>query len=60
MTAQIIHFHSSDPRSCHKKYPMRRFTMDPNEVTCHVCKDQDTFVLSDAGATYVNKIESRG
>lgn len=47
--AALIHFHSSDDRFCGSTKQGRRFTLDPNAVTCRKCAAQDTFVLSEQG-----------
>ena len=53
-----IHFHSSDDRCCSGEGP-RRFTFDPNEVTCKACQSNDTFVLSREAAAYVRSLEAQ-
>lgn len=54
---QIIHFHHSDDRFCGSQEQPRRFTLDPNEVTCPDCQAKDTFVLSPAGEAYVKSLK---
>lgn len=48
-----IHFHSSDPRFCASTEQNRRFTLEPNEVTCERCKGADTFELTEQGRAAV-------
>lgn len=56
---QVIHFHSGDDRFCGSTEQPRRFTLDPNEVTCRACMARDTFVLSPQGESYVASLEKR-
>ena len=44
-----IHFQASDDRFCNSIIRPRRFTLDPNEVTCKLCKANDTFVITRQG-----------
>lgn len=52
----MIHFHGSDDRFCGSTHPIRRFTLDPNEVTCQACKDRDTFILSASGTASLREL----
>jgi hypothetical protein len=48
-----IHFHSSDDRFCGAVETQRRFTLDPNKVTCGDCKGRDTLTLSEDAKQYL-------
>lgn len=58
MVAVEAHFHRSDDRFCGSPKLCRRFTLNPDEVTCQACKDRDTFVLSPEGKTYLQGISA--
>lgn len=47
-----VHFHSSDDRACADKR-LRRFTVDPNDVTCPDCKSRDRFWITEQGRQLV-------
>lgn len=59
LAADAVHFHSSDGRFCGSAAKPRRFTLDPNDVTCRACMAKDTFELSPDGAAYVASLEDR-
>lgn len=49
----MTHFHSSDERFCGSTAPARRFSLDPNEVSCGDCKNRDRFEISESGAAFL-------
>lgn len=51
-----IHFGSFDERFCGSHEQRRRFTLDPNEVTCSACKARDRFLLSPSGAALLESL----
>jgi hypothetical protein len=53
---KTVHFHHSDERFCGSKKQFRRFSLDPNEITCRKCASKDTFVLSDEASRYVARL----
>lgn len=57
-TVRAVHFHSSDERFCGAR-GTRRFTLDPNAVTCGRCMARDRFVLSHEATEYVRSLEAR-
>lgn len=57
MATEKTHFHSSDDRFCGSRAIARRFTLDPNYVTCLRCKARDCFVISEAGEAYLATVD---
>jgi hypothetical protein len=49
----LIHFHSADDRFCGSTQQCRRFSLDPNDVTCPACQGKDTLTLSTEGAAFL-------
>lgn len=52
-----IHFHSSDDRFCGDQQSARRFSLDPNEVTCAACQRRDCFTLSKRATKYEARLK---
>lgn len=53
MKKSPVHFHRSDSRFCGNTDQWRRFTFDPNDVSCGACMGRDRLTLSEAGRAYV-------
>jgi hypothetical protein len=52
------HFHNSDERFCGSRKRVRKFTFDPNAVTCHACKSRDRLWLTPQGQAYVDSLKA--
>lgn len=44
-----VHFHSSDDRFCGTDEMGRRFTLEPNDVTCELCMENDRLEITAQG-----------
>ena len=55
--AKAVHFGSTDPRDCGSAEQGRRWTTEPNDVTCPDCKAKDRLVLTPQGMAYVASLE---
>lgn len=55
-TAPVVHFHQSDGRFCGTTQQLRRWTTNPNDVTCAECKEKDRFVLSPSGRALLEEL----
>lgn len=48
----IIHFHSGDDRFCGAR-GLRRFTVEPNDVTCKDCQSKDRLWITPQGLSVI-------
>lgn len=49
----MIHFFNFDDRFCGTVEKYRRVSIDPNEITCQACQDNDTLELTDQAKEYL-------
>ncbi len=57
--ARLVHFGSFDDRFCGTTEQCRRFTTEPDDVTCPCCLGKDTFVLSPSGQAYLASLDAK-
>jgi hypothetical protein len=56
MVSKHTHFGSFDERFCGSTEQCRQIVLDPNEVSCPACQENDTFELSEQAKAFVATI----